>query len=203
MRAPPEKDDRLTASDWLAQHGLRAEQFSKHELRQDRDTPDFRLYRGDELVGFCEVKSPNDDDWLAKEIRQAPPLRAGIAARRDPTFNRLARLIEKAVEQFDSVNPDRALPNILVLINWADANHFEDLEETVRGWRKFDGVRVVTVPQIAEGRIATLKDRIDLYVWIDGPTQRPEGCMFSGDFVFRDKICGWLGIDPANIEASE
>jgi hypothetical protein len=46
--------------------------------------------------------------------------------------------------------------------------------------------------------IGTRKHRIDLYVWLDGRGRRAPGYMFSrADFL--DEICGWLGLDRANI----
>jgi hypothetical protein len=50
------------------------------------------------LVGFCEVKSPRDD-WLDEQLEgaQAFEIRGGI--RKDPTFNRIGRQIEKAASQ--------------------------------------------------------------------------------------------------------
>src|SRR5258706_13935651 len=38
------------------------QQFSKEEMAQGK-TPDFKLMRGSELWGYCELKSPRDD-WV-------------------------------------------------------------------------------------------------------------------------------------------
>jgi hypothetical protein len=197
MRAPEEDEDLCTAADWFAKKGLRAVRFTAAELKAGK-TPDFRIYYGDRHVGFCEVKSPHND-WLDDKLSKAEPFQLAGGCRRDPTFNKIAAHIEKAIKQFDAVNADRALPNILVFINWAATARFSDLYETLRGYLELvDGRRVATTLKIAEGRISAGKHRIDLYVWFDGRTD-PTDFLFSGDSIFRNEICSLLGLDPANI----
>ena len=65
------------------------------------------------LAGYCEVKSPRDD-WLDEQLERAPPGMIVGGGRPDPTFNRIARNIVKAVKQFDAVNPDHSLSNVPV-----------------------------------------------------------------------------------------
>jgi hypothetical protein len=97
--------------------------------------PDFRMVSWRGLVGYCEVKSPRDD-WLDEQLELAPSGTIVGGARPDPTFNRIARHIEKAVTQFDTVNPDRSLPNVLVFVNHDDHASFNDLYETVTGYAR-------------------------------------------------------------------
>ena len=92
--------------------------------------PDFRLISRRGLAGYCEVKSPRDD-LLDELLAQAPPGEVVGYARDDPTFNRIARHVAKAVKQFDTVNPDHSLPNVLVFVNHAAGSNFNDLYETV------------------------------------------------------------------------
>src|SRR5262249_31410695 len=56
---------------------------------------------GDTLKAFCEVKSPRDD-WLDDQIEAASPGQIAGGARSDPTFNRIARHVDKAASQFDA-----------------------------------------------------------------------------------------------------
>jgi hypothetical protein len=213
MRPAKENDDLDTAKAWLAAIGLQAERFTKADKRKGHDTPDFRLFRDGQHVGFCEVKSPREEQ-LDKRLRAAAAAEQSFRlVGKDDThvrvYNRISDHIDKAVEQFDAVNPDRTLPNILVFVNWNETSDFSDLHEALFGEHHYvgDNNRLITDysrRKIAEGQtIGTRKHRIDLYVWIDGRTKQPEGYLFSGDFVFRDKICGWLGVDPANIEKGE
>src|SRR5262249_40989390 len=87
---------------------------------------------GDTLKAFCEVKSPRDD-WLDDQIEAASPGQIAGGARSDPTFNRIARHVDKAASQFDAVNGGHAVPNILVFVNHAVASGFGDLHETLTG----------------------------------------------------------------------
>jgi hypothetical protein len=132
--------------------------------------------RDGKLSAYCEVKSPRDD-WLDEEIEKVAPGQLVGGIRSDPTFNRIARHIEKAASQFDAVNADHALPNILVFVNHADAVSFADLRETITGMFVTDsGRKIPTLTSIAEGRIGVARMRIDLSVWIDRKTARVQGC---------------------------
>jgi hypothetical protein len=94
--------------------GLLLEPFAREETLKNR-TPDFKVFKNSKIVAFCEIKSPRDD-WLDAQIETANPGQIAGGARNDPTFNRLARHISKAASQFDAVNKDRAVPNILVFV---------------------------------------------------------------------------------------
>lgn len=48
-------DHEMLVANELSKHGLRCESFTKTEMAQ-RKTPDFKVFRGDEFVFFCEVK---------------------------------------------------------------------------------------------------------------------------------------------------
>ncbi len=134
--------------------------------------PDFRMVSWRGLAGYCEVKSPRDD-WLDEQLEQAPPGTIVGGARTDPTFNRIARHILKAVKQLDTVNPDHALPNVLVFVNHDDHSNFNDLCETVTGYaRAASGERYPFHLHIAEQRLGDKRGRIDLYLWIDDNRKR-------------------------------
>jgi hypothetical protein len=102
--------------------------------------PDFRVLsphgRADlgGLAANIEVKSPRDD-LLDEMVEQAPQGVVVGHVRRDPAVDRIARHIKSAVGQFDAVNPDRVLPNILVEVNHADAGNYGDLGEAITGTR--------------------------------------------------------------------
>src|SRR5436309_9501266 len=98
------------AADYLQQHALRAERFSKEEMRVSK-TPDFRVFRQTALVGYCEAKHVQHDDWLDEHLREAGPLQIVGGSRPDPIPNRLTGHIHKAAQQFAAVNPDRDYTN--------------------------------------------------------------------------------------------
>jgi hypothetical protein len=117
--APPEPSDLDLAAKFFTRRGLEARRFTAREMR-NRKTPDFRLFRDGIHVGFCEVKSPRDerlDDAFDNALNSGAPIVWAGFCGRDPAFNRISGLIQKAVQQFDAVNAGRTLPNILVFVN--------------------------------------------------------------------------------------
>jgi hypothetical protein len=177
-RADEEADLELAKRLVFRDSGLILQRFSRAETLSGR-TPDFRVLRDSELVAFCEVKSPRDD-WLEEQIDQVPAGEIAGGLRDDPTFNRIARHIEKAATQFDAVNANRAFPNVLIVVNHAAATSFADMRETVTGmFHGADGKRYPTVIHISEGRIADARFKIDLFVWIDGKSRSLQGRLFN------------------------
>jgi hypothetical protein len=178
-RGPDETPDlRLVEQLIFAPPGLELHRFT-HAETVARRTPDFRVFCSGNLVAFCEVKSPRDD-WLDNQLDAAPEGQIVGGLRDDPTFNRIARHVEKAATQFDAVNKSRQIPNVLIFVNHDPASHFGDLRETVTGmFHAEGGERFVTMANISEGRIAAAKQRIDLYVWIDVRKTRVQGYLFN------------------------
>ena len=200
MRAPSESHDLNLVDEWLAKHRLRASRFTPDELILGK-TPDFRVYRGDRHVAYCEVKSPRND-LLDEKLDSSESFKIVGGSRPDPSFNRIAGHIEKAAKQFDAVNADRVLPNVLVLVNWADENSFSDLEEILTGHLTLrGGLRAPTMLKIADGRgIGERKHWIDLFVWIHGPSRCATGIFFGSSQKFEKEICDWFSVDPSLIE---
>ena len=145
-RAPAEQHDLELVAEWFATNELHVQRFTHAEITAGK-TPDFRVFRDSELVAYCEVKSPRDE-WLDEQLKNAgqlSPFQIVGGSRDDPTFNRIAGLVRKAVKQLDAVNPDRGSPNIVAFVNWADVSHFRDLDETLTGYLKLaSGDRALT-----------------------------------------------------------
>jgi hypothetical protein len=180
--------------------GLTLERFERAETLAGR-TPDFRVRRGCALVAYCEVKSPRDD-WLHEQLDKAAAFEIVGGARSDPTFNRIARHVAKAATQFDAVNADRAIPNILIFVNHADASGFADLRETLTGtFFAASGEQYKTLIHIAEGRIGEARSKIDLYGWIDAKTRRVQAYLFNdANPKHVVTVCALLGIDRNAIQ---
>jgi hypothetical protein len=175
---------------------LTLQRFSRTDMLARR-TPDFKVLKEERLVAFCEAKSPRDD-WLDKQIEAVAPGQIGGGVRSDPTLNRIARHIEKAASQFDAVNKDHALPNILVFVNHANAAGQADLLETITGtFFAEDGRRIPTVRHISEGRIGKTRMAVDLYIWIDRKKSIPHFLFNRTSFV--TPLCDLLGLDPTKI----
>jgi hypothetical protein len=178
-RAPDETADiDLTDELLFRPRGLVLQQFSPEEIGRGK-TPDRRVFRGGQLVAFTEIKSPRDD-WLDEQLRAAPPGTLVGGARPDPTFNRIARQVQKAARQFKAVNLSREEPNILVLVNHDIAARYSDLHETLTGeFHANTGERFSSMKRISDGSIANARMEIDLYVWINSRDRRIEGYVFN------------------------
>jgi hypothetical protein len=189
-----------TAISFMEQHGLRCERFSPEEMRKSK-TPDFRVWREAELALYCEAKHIQHDEWLVRHLDNAPPLQFVGGARPDPVFNRLTDRIHEAAKQFNAVNPDEALPNVLVFANSDHQCGFPDLISVLTGNFYAEGGAVEPIyKQYSEGRIKEEKYRIGLYVWHDdwrGGSQKPKMFFTRGSRHYIT-ICTLLGSDPTH-----
>lgn len=96
--------------------------------RNKGKSPDFKLVQDGSLRGFCEMKSPRDDYIFE------PPASGGPAIRKDvPFYRKLASHIRRAVKQFDAVNPDHTLPNVLAIVSHSPDIERRDLIATIAG----------------------------------------------------------------------
>jgi hypothetical protein len=72
---------------------------------------DSKLLKDGKLCGFCELKSPRDDFIFET------PEPGDFAIRKNLPFHRKrGSHIRHAAQQFDAVNPDHSLPNIMVFV---------------------------------------------------------------------------------------
>lgn len=143
------------AIEFFEQHGLTCVRYTKDELRTGGQTPDFKVYKGDEFVLYAEAKHVQEDNW-----------EGGL--RNDPIFNRLSNRVHEAAKQFAAVNPDYKLPNVLVFTNSDRLCSVQDLKCVLTGNQEIDsGPPEPMFKNISEGRIRDEKHSIDLYVWND------------------------------------
>jgi hypothetical protein len=201
MSRKPDEDADVALVERLVfeRQGLNLERYSRAETLAGR-TPDFKVVQAEATVAFCEVKSPRDD-WLDEQLEVAPAFEIFGGLRDDPTFNRIARHVRKAASQFNAVNSDHTIPNILVFVNHAERNGFNDLYETLTGFARTEsGENIATMMHIAQGRIGEARSKIDLYVWADSTTARVQGYLFNDhnpDHV--DTLRNLLDIGPRRI----
>jgi hypothetical protein len=202
MARRPDEDSDLALIEELmfAPRGLQLERFSQAETLAGK-TPDFRVFQAGQLVAFCEAKSPRDD-WLDDQLDNARPIELVGGLRNDPTFNRIARHVEKAASQFDAVNAARIVPNILVFVNHDKASSYNDLRETLTGmFHAAGGERFPTMTHISEGRLGAIKHRIDSYAWIDARTRRVQGYVFGeASYEHIKTLCGLFDLDESKIK---
>ncbi len=139
-KAKLDGEDRVR--DFFIANGLRVERFTKAELRAGR-TPDFKVFSGNELAFYCEVKTAQEDEWLDKQLAAVPPGTLAGGSRPDPTYNRLCNYINNAVDQLDSVNPAMEHPNVLAIVNGDDGAGFTDLIQVLTGNAYCEGGEVI------------------------------------------------------------
>jgi hypothetical protein len=167
------------AERYLQTHSLRAERFSKEEIRRGK-TPDFRVFKAEDLAFYCEAKHLQRDRWLDEHLRKAQPgeLIGGLRDS-DPSFSRLTGHIHQAVKQFEAVNPDHDYPNVLFFTNSDKTIKPDVMREVVTG--NFSGKSGMVDPifkKYSEGRIKKEICKIDLMMWIDDSTSRKPTTIF-------------------------
>jgi hypothetical protein len=155
------------AFNFFAGYNLRCERFTDQEMRQGK-TPDFRVFKGPEFVLYGEAKHIQEDTWLDDQLKAAPPMTIVGGSRHDPAFNRLSSHIHQAAKQFQSVNPSREYPNVLVFTSSDRGCRFTDLISTLTGNFYAEGGAVEPIyKSVSDGRIKAEKYTIDLYVFKD------------------------------------
>ena len=182
--------------------GLSVERFSKEETSHkdgSKKSPDFKVFFENQLSAYCEVKSPRDD-WLDDKLEKAPPLEIVGGLRKDPIFNRLARLTKKAAQQFDSVNAKRTIPNILVFVNHDEMAGWPDLYEILSGYASTDKGELLN---LGHGYIANIwlgddRKKIDLYLWLDAKERGVDGRQIfgQGDHKLLQSVCDLMKVIP-------
>ncbi len=168
-------------------------------MRRSR-TPDFRVLAGDRLAFYCEVKTAQEDEWLERQIDAAPPLTLVGGLRPDPTYNRISNYIHSAAGQFDAVNAGCEYPNVLAIVN----NDFEaglpDLLAVLTGNAYTNGGPIRMYGNFSDGRIREEKNRIHLYLWFDTGKPEPFKVWPQSHAEHHAALCGYFGIDPAQIK---
>jgi hypothetical protein len=187
------------AEAYWERNGLKAERFSAAEIGRGK-TPDFRIYKSDALVAYCEAKHVQHDDWLDQKLKTAKPLELVGGRRHDPIFNRIVGHIHKAYKQFTAVNPNREYPNVLVFMNSDMQCDNRDLVAVMTGNFYMEGGGAESIyTAYSEGRIKEEKFAIDLYLWFDeskGDTQRGFH-YFIANGPHYVALCALLGSDPS------
>jgi large subunit ribosomal protein L30 len=166
-------------------HGLTLERVTK---RKDEKGPDFKIKKGQDFVGFCELKSPRDD-WMLEPVQGDNP-----EMRQDPFYRNLANHIETAMMQFDAVNPDHAVPNVLVIVNHALDKDRRDLRMVFEGVPVPNGDPIHVMAK--QQQMQDAAKRIDLFFWIDAREPLPPSPLFAANARHAKAACDLFGIDP-------
>jgi hypothetical protein len=192
-------NDEAQVCNYLAGLGLTPQRFER-VTRRDHKTPDFRILNDGVLAFYCEVKTIEPDLWLDRQLEDADAGELVGGTRNDPIFNRLTAHIERAVTQFDAVNPDIKVPNVLCFANHDKLCSVGDLHSVVTG-RFFaeDGSRDPIYKKFSDGRIKDAIPRIHLFCW----WQFGKGPHMAFTQVDPDKhlaLCRLLRVNPDDVK---
>lgn len=193
------KDEKKTVT-FLLEKGFQIKKIPK-EIRKKSKTPDFRVFKEDKFVFFCEVKTINQDTWLEKLIMKAPPGRLVGGSRNDPRFNRISNKIYEASQQFEAINPDSEYPNVLIFVNHDDLCGIRDLHSVTTGQFFAEGGTLHSIyTKYSEGRIKEEKFKIHIYIWLDDFKDNGEFYYFNiADKKHLENLCSLFGIQPESI----
>jgi|GEM_PF-3546484 len=159
-----DKKDKPLVKDLFSKVGLKVQEIP---TKPGVKTPDFEIYKDEELIAVCETKSVRFDNWLVDDIRNNPDVLT-VGERKDPIFNRLSDDICTAAKQFESYGSDRKIPRILTFVNYDKNCGFNDLRSTVTGnFYAHDGTVHPLYKNVSEGRAKGAIEKIDLCLWIE------------------------------------
>ena len=164
---------------YVESNGYRVERFSKKEMRtEDNKTPDFKVYRGEDLSFYCEVK----------EIEDFPIEDYNGNIEFDKDEDKVHGLINKSCNHFLSVNPKHTVPNVLAIYNKRLGTDILDFKFAFEGKWITKGGSIYQRPNTAAyRRIETKKVNIDLCLWYDENMEKFTW-MYLEDSIFLDKI---------------
>jgi hypothetical protein len=184
--------------EYFTEQCFRVERFTKDEMRQGR-TPDFRVFAGDELAFYCEVKTAQEDEWLDQQLAKVEPDTLAGGSRNDSTYNRVSGHIHSAVGQFDSINPTMGHPNVLAIVNGDRAAGFTHLIQVLTGNAYCEsGEMIPMFREFSEGRIREEKLRVHLYFWFnDWKPGAPQMFFPEVHAAHHAALCGYLSVDSA------
>lgn len=191
--------ERIVAA-YLKSLRLTTEQFTKAEMRKGR-TPDFRVYSGDTLAFYCEVKNAQEDRWLDEQGRDAEPGTLYGGSRPDPIYNRVANYVHSAAGQFAAVNLDEQVPNVLAIVNEDRMAGFPDLRSVLTGnFYVADGAPDPIFRNISEGRIREDRFRIHLYIWFDAGRDKPHMVFSQSNPAHDVALCEYFNVKQEQIK---
>jgi hypothetical protein len=145
-------NDEKLAKQFLENYNLKVTLYSKSS-KKSMQTPDFKV----EYIDFfflCEIKSIH-----------TKTTKKGILF--STIYNRIVNKIEKANEQFKSVNSQRLVPNVLILISHNFQINFDTLSNLLKGGVIVDGEELANFIKYRDGKLKNIIWNFDLIIWLD------------------------------------
>ena len=163
--APDEAADIQLLRDLICDaNGIVLEPYDKAALNRGK-TPDFKLMKDGQLVGYCEVKSLFDPEAL-----EDPPEGAMAVRKNLPFYRKLGQHVRGAVEQLRAENPTHDKPNVMVFVSHTPDIERKDLIATIAGLPLPDGKPLFMLGRKMQGQVCQAARKIDLFLWIDATT---------------------------------
>ncbi|WP_160032195.1 hypothetical protein [Paenibacillus sp. An7] len=136
---------------------------SKIQETTTTKTPDFKVYRDNKLVFYCEEKTIDNDDFEG--------------CKNDSTYNAITRQFHNAAKQFESINSNNEVPNVLAIVNLDSLKEYHDLFISLTGHAMLDNGNYLKIRTVND---YTKKDMnyINLCLWFDKDTFK--------NFLWRD-----------------
>ncbi len=155
-------------------------------------TPDFKIFKDASLIAYCECKEIEEDkrEYTEKNGHCLD----------DNTYNKVSNIIENSTEQFDNVNENHDIPNILFIFNNRQEADSKDFVFTYTGnLYGNDGKTIPALKKVSEGKIKKRKEVIDLCLWQNKKDQKPN-LIFNTDSPFYGSLCKYFDKDQKKIK---
>lgn len=183
------------AKEYFEQLGFKIEGYAKNEMRiPDNKTPDFKVYRNDELVFYCEHKEIEEDKRNFNEENQY--------TQKDNIYDIISYKINDAGKKFQSVNSNHKIPNVLFFYNNRPKSEADIVDCIFTHTGNFYTNSSKIIPafkKISEGRIKEKKKLIDLYIWQNKTNNKIKFC-FNCDSSYLKKLCELFNEDPNKLK---
>ncbi|KAA0957470.1 hypothetical protein FQ085_10215 [Planococcus sp. ANT_H30] len=116
-------------------------------------TPDYKVFNNnrDTILFFCEEKTLQYKEFVGLE--------------NDTSEDAIKRHIRKAFKQFEAVNKEHNVPNVLIFNNLDTMINPHDLFITVSGYAITENGEILKLHNV--GRIEEKLKFIDLYLWLE------------------------------------
>ena len=142
------------------------------------------------LLGFCELKSPRDDDVFDR------PAPGQVAIRKNlPFYRKIGSHIRKASQQFEAVNKQHGVSNIVVFVSHSPEIERHDLHLTISGLAAPDGKRIFMLGRKMQEQVHEAARKVDLFLWIDAQKRTLQYASVN-DAPHQRSALDLLGLDP-------
>jgi hypothetical protein len=128
IKSLSEKEARKIVKNYLLNHGFGVDEINPDDLPEGKKSPDFVIKEGNDIKGYCEIKTP------AHNLNQLTQLYQW-----DTTFYKLRRFLHTAKKQFNDYDPQHEKPWVVVFTSIHPQLNWESFTNNVIGAVAFNG----------------------------------------------------------------